>query len=289
MRVHPAAELFPMMGLDELRSLAADIKANGLQLPIELAQGRILDGRNRFEACKLAGVEPRFVNVLTASPVAYVISRNLHRRNMSPTQAASVAAKAEPLLAEEAKHREHVRKTGTKENLPESSQGQARDQAAKLTGVSGRLVSDAKKVQAKGSAELNRAMDADEVAASDAARIVDLPKSEQTELVRKVQSGEASTLAKAAKASQRQDALATLGATPQSGVDTDLQKMHGAIQALSDMSNRVLSLASTVKDIWDRTCAEVPESMGSTVVFGKIILMHSALSGVVERAQRSQK
>jgi hypothetical protein len=34
LKVHPAADLFPMMGEAELRALGEDIKANWLQTPI---------------------------------------------------------------------------------------------------------------------------------------------------------------------------------------------------------------------------------------------------------------
>ncbi|MCC7234893.1 MAG: ParB N-terminal domain-containing protein [Bryobacterales bacterium] len=60
MKAHPAAELFPMMTEAELRQLAEDIKAHGLADPITMLDGMILDGRNRFEACKRAGVDLRY-------------------------------------------------------------------------------------------------------------------------------------------------------------------------------------------------------------------------------------
>jgi len=59
--VHSLAALFPMMPPDELEDLAADIKANGLNHAVVIdAEGMLIDGRNRIEACKLAGVEPRY-------------------------------------------------------------------------------------------------------------------------------------------------------------------------------------------------------------------------------------
>jgi hypothetical protein len=66
---HPAAELFPLLGYAELADLAADIRANGLRLPIVTYRGQILDGRNRLRACELAGIVPRFADSTGADAV----------------------------------------------------------------------------------------------------------------------------------------------------------------------------------------------------------------------------
>jgi ParB-like chromosome segregation protein Spo0J len=53
----------------------------------------ILDGRNRWQACELAGVEPvtrEYTGKL--SPVDYVLSQNLHRRHLTVNQRATIAA-----------------------------------------------------------------------------------------------------------------------------------------------------------------------------------------------------
>src|SRR5262245_56896276 len=55
-RVHPAADVFPMMSDDELAALGADIKARGLLEPIKIRGDEILDGRNRLEAIERADI-----------------------------------------------------------------------------------------------------------------------------------------------------------------------------------------------------------------------------------------
>jgi hypothetical protein len=79
---HPLADIFPLLGEDELEDLAKDIKANGLQEPIVLYEGKILDGRNRYRGCELVGVEPRFETYEGDNPRAYVISLNVMRRHL---------------------------------------------------------------------------------------------------------------------------------------------------------------------------------------------------------------
>jgi hypothetical protein len=63
-KVHPAADLFPMMSPEELRALGEDIKMNGLKVPPEtwLDEGGtewLIDGRNRLDA--LASLGYRFI------------------------------------------------------------------------------------------------------------------------------------------------------------------------------------------------------------------------------------
>jgi hypothetical protein len=60
--VHPAAELFPLMGEAELRELADDIEKNGLlekvaYIRVGAGPPILLDGRNRLNALELLGRE----------------------------------------------------------------------------------------------------------------------------------------------------------------------------------------------------------------------------------------
>jgi hypothetical protein len=111
-KVHPAADLFPMMSDDELKILGEDIKKNGMELPLIFYQDKpgdeyeLLDGRNRLDALEVVG-EPVFNDEgfddnsrynplklhwhldyeykdssICEDPYAFVISANLRRRHL---------------------------------------------------------------------------------------------------------------------------------------------------------------------------------------------------------------
>ena len=93
---HPAADLFPMMDGPSYELLKADIGEHGQREPVLVdQQGRILDGRNRHQACVELGLAPK-VKVYEGSEdnvLALVVSLNLHRRHLDAGQRAMVAAR----------------------------------------------------------------------------------------------------------------------------------------------------------------------------------------------------
>lgn len=90
---HELANLFPLMDESQYSDLVADIKENGLVESIVLHEGKILDGRNRYNACNDAGVEPNFVEYEGEDALSYVISLNLNRRHLNESQRAMIGAR----------------------------------------------------------------------------------------------------------------------------------------------------------------------------------------------------
>lgn len=94
--------LFPELPFEELAELARDIKAQGQLEPIILHKGLILDGRNRYRACQIAGVIPRTEDFsalsIERSPEEFVLSRNLRRRHLSVGQKAAIALEWSELI-----------------------------------------------------------------------------------------------------------------------------------------------------------------------------------------------
>jgi hypothetical protein len=151
LQLHSACKLFPELAEDELEQLAQDIKANGLRNPVVLLDGKILDGRNRFTACKMAGVQPRFTEWNgQGSPVEWVISQNLMRRHLTASQRAVVAHDLLPLLEKEAKERQRMSrgrgKKVAKSCATLSSNGKASEAAARITRTNARYVEMVKEI-----------------------------------------------------------------------------------------------------------------------------------------------
>jgi ParB-like chromosome segregation protein Spo0J len=166
-RFHPFANIFPMVAEDHLQELARDIKDRGLLDPIVVLEGQILDGRCRYRACKITGVEPKFENYAGDDPLGYVLSRNLHRRHLSESQRAMVAAKVADL----------------KRGANQHSEGLPIGRAAAMLNVSNRSVARAKEVLLQGSPELVSAVEAGELPVSAAAEVSRMPESVQRETV----------------------------------------------------------------------------------------------------------
>lgn len=115
--VFPAADVFPMMAHDELAELAADIAENGLRQALVIAEApnedgepveMLIDGRNRREACKLAGVEPTIIKLNGEDPLSYVESSDM-RRDVTQGQRAMAYALRRP----------KPKKTGRGNKVPE--------------------------------------------------------------------------------------------------------------------------------------------------------------------------
>jgi protein gp37/ParB-like chromosome segregation protein Spo0J len=168
MEFHPIAEVWPLLDDDALKALAEDIKANGLEHPIVLYEGKVLDGRNRYRACEMAGVEPRYVAYDGNDPVGKAISLNEQRRHLDTSQRALVAARLATL------REGRPAKTG---EISPVSQGRA----AEVMNVSRDSVKFAAKVMRDGTAALLQAVERGEIAVSTAAKLANLPPLEQAE------------------------------------------------------------------------------------------------------------
>lgn len=92
---HPIADEFPMLDADQLVELAKRIKKNGLRHKGITFEGELIDGRNRQEACKIAGVKfetEEFEGTLPEA-IELVLDENIYQRHIPKQLRAEIAAK----------------------------------------------------------------------------------------------------------------------------------------------------------------------------------------------------
>lgn len=189
-RIHEYTAIFPLMEGDALDALVADIRLNGQREPIVVTvDGAILDGRNRALACARIGIEP-ITRVCTAVDLlSYVVSANLHRRQLTPAQLGLVAGRIATLR--HGQHRdtpvgvslETFDKTTSEaaEATPVPTITQA--EAASLVGSSSSAVQRARVVLTRGVAEVVHAVETGALQLNTAATIAKRPPDEQPALV----------------------------------------------------------------------------------------------------------
>jgi hypothetical protein len=197
---HPLADLFPLMSETDFAALKADIAANGLREPTWLWQGKILDGRNRRRACHELGLQCPTRDYVDDDPLGFILSMNLHRRHLSESQRAMVAAKIANM---------RQGRPGEKAaNLPDYQVSQSH--AAGLLHISERTLRDAKKVQAEGQPEVIAAVEAGHMRVSAAAKLAEQPVAVQRQVVKVLETG----AAKSVTAALQHTPAAALGGPP---------------------------------------------------------------------------
>jgi hypothetical protein len=129
-KVHPAADVFPMMSEEELDALGADIKAKGLLEPVSMIGDWFVDGRNRLEAAERIGYRiygGDIQHLPAVDPVAYIISKNIRRRHLTSGQLADVLVKLARI--------EVKKETGSSEPVSESKGGRGKKSALKAKAI----------------------------------------------------------------------------------------------------------------------------------------------------------
>lgn len=177
--MHPAADLFPLMGEAQLFELAADIRENGLHYPVvETKDGRLLDGRARYIACDIAAV-PVFWKTYTGDdPWEYALTRNYATRQPDVNERAFLLARV--------KHRHG----GTPPlDDPHHLSTPVRRRVAELLHTSPAQIQRAREVHTRGVDGLEQCVLTHNVSMNTAARVAALPAEQQHEFIARVRGG----------------------------------------------------------------------------------------------------
>ena len=190
--IHPLCELVQPMSPEEFEVLKDSIAQNGILNPIVFHGDTIVDGRSRYQALKdkkkmiwttLAdhlGIEEDAIDDEVIRQ--FVISQNIERRHLTPSQRAMVVEK---LVA-----------------WKRGDVGLTIKAASEKASVSASTIKHAHKVAEHGTPTLNKAVEGGEIKVSDAAKVADASPIDQAKAVNNVRKaakeGKKATVAKAA-------------------------------------------------------------------------------------------
>lgn len=178
MKFHEYANIYRMLPNVDLAKMAENIKERGQLLPITSYEGKILDGRNRYRACELAGVEPRIEEYTGDDPLGLIASLNDHRRHDTENERALVGARMANLKKGGAGG-----STVSDSSMETSQPAITIERAAELSGSTPASIKRAKPIVQSGIQELQDMVDGGEVSIRAGSEVAKLPKEEQRKAV----------------------------------------------------------------------------------------------------------
>ena len=170
---HPLSAAFPAMSSDDFQSLKDSIENIGVQNPITLYEGMVIDGWHRYTAANDLGMPCPTVELADVDPREFVLAQNKSRRHI--TQAQLIAAASAVY---------QWRPNGGNHSALSAECISSKDLAAKLgTGV--RSVEQFRHVERKAAPEVVAAVNRGEIGLPKAAAIAKLPKEDQAAAIDK--------------------------------------------------------------------------------------------------------
>lgn len=173
---HPLSAAFPAMSEQDFQSLKDSITEIGVQNPITLFEGMVIDGWHRYTAANELGMDCPVVELGDVDPRDFVLAQNKARRHITQAQLAMATTSVyawrpvgNPALS----------------NSAPGAELKTTKELAVSAGVSERTIEQAKAVQTKATPEVVEAVKAGEIGLKKAAAIAKLPKEEQAAAIHK--------------------------------------------------------------------------------------------------------
>ena len=147
--------------MGDVQVLADSIREIGLLHPVVVtANGELLAGARRLAAARLLGWDEVPVHVVNLTDLLRgELDENTIRKDFTPTERAAIADALLPALQEKAREREQTHTDAGWEKFSDAEKGRAKDQAAKLAGMSRPTYEKIKAVEVYGDAEIIAEMD----------------------------------------------------------------------------------------------------------------------------------
>lgn len=291
---HPFANAFPLIEGEEYAAFCEDIATNGQLEPIVLHEGMILDGRNRYRALRELGITPVTVEYEGESPLEFVLSMNMYRRQLTVAQRSMIAA--EIIYRSATAEAEPLEDT---QGAPALRPGLGLAQAATLLGISERSISSAGRVARKGTDELLDAVKAGKVKISAAEYIAQLDEDAQREVCAqgsKAMREMARTIREQRQASARKDQADNPAETEQETITPDEVReplvhqdtlstppVEGTTAALFYFASSARKTGASAQETAEQICRELANTPGAGVETDAIVYATEVMAIVRER------
>lgn len=173
LKQHPLSAAFPAMSASDFEALKDSITQIGVQNPITLFEGMVIDGWHRYSAATELGMDCPTVELGDVDPRDFVLAQNKARRHVSQAQLAmaTTAVYAWAPAGKPKLHTECAVKTTA--------------EMADIAGVHRNTIVQAQAVQAKAAPEVVEAVKRGDIGLPKAAAIAKLPKEEQAAAIHK--------------------------------------------------------------------------------------------------------
>lgn len=171
---HPLSAAFPAMHADEYQSLVDSIENIGVQNPITLLDGMVIDGWHRYQAATSLGMDCPTVELDDTDPRDFVMAQNKARRHITISQ-----------LAMAAKLVYQWSPSGRPSNNAALSAELTQPEIAAKSGVSVRSLRQADEVGKTAAPEVVAAVKRGEIGLPKAAAIAKMPLARQAEAINK--------------------------------------------------------------------------------------------------------
>lgn len=174
---HPLSAAFPAMAADDFQALKDSIMEIGVQNPVTLFEGMVIDGWHRYSAATELGMDCPMVTMSDVDPRDFVLAQNKARRHVTQAQ---LALATTAVFAWKPVGNPAFSQSGTECPIAKSNA-----QLAEAAGVSEKTIKQAKAVQTKAAPEVVEAVKRGEIGLPKAAAIAKLPREEQAAAIHK--------------------------------------------------------------------------------------------------------
>lgn len=216
---HPLSAAFPAMHADEYQSLVDSIESIGVQNPITLLDGMVIDGWHRYTAAQSLGMDCPTVALDDTDPRDFVMAQNKARRHITQAQLAAATTVVYAWFPSVGAN-QHTKSAPALSAPPQKTTAEM----AAIAGVSERSIHQAKTVQKNAAPEVKEAVKSGALGLPKAAAIAKMPLAQQAEAINR-------PLPKQEPANAPQIAVAPLTIVEEY---TELDAARDQIEALQD-------------------------------------------------------